>query len=268
MLYKKDAILIKKSCGLCFCIILLLLVTALPSPGVNGRELPDKTEQVICKGTNYQTIVYIISSNQEGPTILIMSGVHGNELAGIQATKELVKKLKLNKGTVIVIPEVNKAACENCLRTLPSEEDLNRIFPGDYTSQGIYKLAGEIFKVIQENEIDFLLDLHESIEFYQEKSSHYGQTIILDGDNNKILREISDYLLKNLNQTVILPENNFEIIIDPIRGSSTYEALHKYNIPGITFETCRKIELSKRISFHSQCIQNILLYFNMITSNM
>ncbi len=263
---KKNVISIQKNLGLSFCIILLLFVIAAFSSEVNGRELFNKTENVICEGTNYQTVAYIISSNQEGPTVMIMSGVHGNELAGIEATKELLENLEPNKGTVIVIPEVNIEACKKGVRILPSEEDLNRIYPGDPASQGIHKLAGEIFEIIQENEIDFLLDLHESIEFYQKNSSHYGQTIILDSDNNEILQEISNYLIKRLNQEVILPENKFEVISEPIKGSSTYEALHQYNILGITFETCTKIELKKRVAFHYHCIQSILRYFDIIPS--
>jgi len=224
---------------------------------------PVKTEIEICKGTKYQTTGYSISSGQEGPTIMIMSGVHGNEPSGIEATKELIKNIQLSKGELIIIPEVNKEACKLGLRSISSVEDLNRIFPGNIKSQGINRLAGEIFEIMQEKDIDFLLDLHESVKYYNQNSSHYGQTIILD-NKTEILYAISNYLKEELNNIVILPENYFEIIIEPIKGSSTYEALNNHNIPGITFETCTKIEFNKRVRFHSKCIEKILLYFNML----
>jgi predicted deacylase len=267
-LIKKDIIFLKIRLCLPFFIILFLLLQLLFSLETIAVELSNRTETVICKGTDYQTVAYTISSERGGPTIMIMSGVHGDELAGIEATKELIKTLEPERGTVIVIPEVNKEACKNRVRTMPSEEDLNRIYPGDSSSQGINKLAGEIFAIMQENKIDFLLDLHESMEYYKENPSHYGQTIILDVNNNPFLQEISDYLAKQLNLVVALPENHFEVIVKPIEGSSTYEALNRYEIPGITFETCRKIEFNKRVSFHYSCIQNILIYFNIISLSM
>lgn len=222
-----------------------------------------KTEIEICKGTKYQTTGYIISSGQEGNTVMIMSGVHGNELAGIEATKELIKNIRPRRGELIIIPEVNIEACKLGLRTINSGKDLNRIYPGDTKSQGINRLAGEIFEIMQEKDIDFLLDLHESVEYYNQNPSHYGQTIILDGKTES-LYAIANYLKKELNNKVVLPENYFEIIIEPIKGSSTYEALNNYNIPGITFETCIRIEFNKRVTFHSQCIEKILLYFNIL----
>lgn len=224
-----------------------------------------RTELVLCEGTDFQTVAYFLSSELDGPTVLIMSGVHGDELAGIEASKKLMEKLKPERGTVIVIPEANKEACQNRIRMMSWEEDLNRVYPGDSDGRGIEKLAGEIFEIINENEIDFLLDLHESVEFYKKNPYHYGQTIIIDDDNNRFLYEISDYLVGQLNEKVVLTENHFEVVVEPIEGSSTYEALNKYGIPGVTFETCTKLELGKRVALHYHCIENVLNYFGIIS---
>ena len=248
-----------------FIILNILLQLLFFSNLSHATETLIRTEQIICEDSEYQTVAYFFSSEHKGPTVMILAGVHGDELAGIEASKIFMENLDPEKGTVIIIPEANKEACDNRVRSMPSEEDLNRIFPGDHSSQGITRLAAQLFEIMEVNEVDFLLDLHESVEHYQENPSHYGQTIILDDNNEPLLQEISDYLVNKLNRIVIFPENYFEIIVEPIEGCSTYEALNRLGIPGITFETSTRMELSKRVALHYHCIRKILAFFDMIT---
>jgi len=248
-----------------FVILNLLFQIFSPPTMSHAIEHTLRTETIICEGTDYQTVAYFFSSEIEGPTVMIIAGVHGDELAGIKASKQFMENFEPERGTVIIIPEVNKEACENRVRTMPLEEDLNRVYPGDSKAQDIARLAGELFEIMEVNEIDFLLDLHESIEHYQVNPSHYGQTIILDDDNEPFLREISDYLVNQLNRLVFLPGNYFKVIIEPIIGCSTYEALNRHGIPGITFETSTRIDFCKRVTFHYHCIRNILNYFEIIS---
>lgn len=222
-------------------------------------------KKIICQETKYQTVVYFCCAKSEGPNIMVISGAHGDELAGIEASKRFMNDVDLKRGSLIIIPEANKAAVRNRVRALSLTEDLNRNYPGDPASRGIKKLAGEIFEIMNNYNVDFLLDLHESMDYYIENSSCYGQTIVLDSDNNEFLQDISKYLSGKLNQLVIIPKDYFEIIIKPVEGCSTYEALNRYNIPGITFETCTKMDYNKRVEFHYKCIQNVLVYFDMIS---
>jgi len=222
-------------------------------------------KRIICQETEYQTAAYFYCAKSEGPNVMIISGAHGDELAGIEASKKFMNDLNLKRGSLIIIPEANKAAIKNRVRALSLTEDLNRNYPGDPASSGIKKLAGEIFEIMDNYNVDFLLDLHESMDYYTENTSCYGQTIVLDSDSNMFLQDISEYLSGKLNQSVIFPKDYFEVIIKPIEGCSTYEALNRYNIPGITFETCTKMDYNKRVEFHYKCIQNVLVYFDMIS---
>ncbi|MBN2396563.1 MAG: succinylglutamate desuccinylase/aspartoacylase family protein [Candidatus Atribacteria bacterium] len=225
-------------------------------------------QEVICEETEYQTNVYYFSAEDEGPTVMILSGVHGNELAGIEASRIFMENFHPDKGTVIFIPEANKRACEKRVRSLSPEEDLNRLFPGDLSSDGIQKLAGEIFRVMTENKVTFLLDLHESVNYYHEDPNRYGQTIILDDNAYSLLQEIGNYLIHRLNSNISDQNKSFEVIIKPIHGSSTYEALKLHDIPSITFETCMKMELSERVDLHYQCIESLLKYYKIISSSL
>jgi len=249
-------------------IVNILLQTLFFLALTNDSESLFQTEIIVCKDTGYQTKAYFYSSEQEGPTVMIMAGVHGDELAGIEALKQFMENIKLERGTVIIIPEANKEAIKHRVRAISQEEDLNRNYPGDPTSEGIERLAGEIFKIMKNNEIDFLLDLHESVDYYNKNSFFYGQTIVLDDNNHLFLREIADYLANELNSSIVSSEDMFDVIVKPIAGSSTYEALNHLEIYGVTFETCNKLDYKKRVDFHFQCIENVLAYFDIITLQM
>lgn len=231
---------------------------------------PDNLEIIaICAETDYQTRAYVYSSKHRYPVIMIMAGVHGNELAGIEAARQFMKNIRLERGTVIIIPEANKKAIRHGVRAMSDREDLNRNYPGDISSNDdIKRLAGEIFEIMNKNEVEFLLDLHESADYYTKNKFFYGQTIVLDNTRNPFLNEIAKYLVDELNSSVVSPENKFEVIVKPVAGSSTYEALNHLGIRGITFETCNKIDYKKRVNFHYQCIENILAYFDVANLQM
>jgi hypothetical protein len=150
------------------------------------------------------------------------------------------------------------------VRAISPEEDLNRNFPGDSNSDGINRLAGEIMSMMKDNDVQFLLDLHESVDFYTKNADCYGQTIVLDDDNHELLNQISNFLIKQLNQNIILSENYFQVVFKPVSGSATYEALQQYDIPGLTFETCTKLEFWKRVKWHYSCIKETLVFFDMM----
>jgi len=245
-------------------IVNILLQTLFCFGLTNDSESLFQTEMIVCKDTDNQTNAYFYSSEQEGPTVMIMAGVHGDELAGIEALKQYMENIKLERGTVIIIPEANKEAIKHRVRAISQEEDLNRNYPGDPTSEGIERLAGEIFEIMKNNEIDFLLDLHESVDYYNKNSSFYGQTVVLDDNENHFLNRIAGYLVNELNSSVVSPKDMFDVIVKPIAGSSTYEALNHLEICGITFETCNKMDYKKRVDFHYQCIENVLAYFDVI----
>ncbi|MDD4363048.1 MAG: succinylglutamate desuccinylase/aspartoacylase family protein [Atribacterota bacterium] len=243
----------------------LLIIHVLYLQGITeDKLLINRQEIILCEGTDYQTNAYLFSSQQSEPAIMIIAGAHGDEIAGIEAAKKILDNFKLEKGTVIFIPEANKLAVDNHVRAITPDEDLNRHYPGDVTQEGVIRLAGEIFSVMEENNVIFLLDLHESTDYYQNNETSFGQTIVIDDMDHTFLLEISHLLAESLNESIVLPQNLFQVIEAPIEGSSTYESLRKYNIPGITFETCTLINLKKRIKLHSYCIQYILDYFDII----
>ncbi len=104
----------------------------------------------------------IIESNQPGPTVVILGGVHGNETCGVEALNVL-QNITIARGTLILIYG-NPQAIEQNVRYV--EQNLNRMFCNDerLTSElkvsYEYKRSREILPYL--HAADYSLDLHAS----------------------------------------------------------------------------------------------------------
>jgi len=96
-----------------------------------------------------------------GKTIVILAGVHGDEVCGVKAFDELIPKLEIEKGKVIFI-YANLEAQKKNKRFV--EANLNRCFfdkqPESIRDTLEGRTAREIMPYL--NEADILLDLHSS----------------------------------------------------------------------------------------------------------
>lgn len=111
--------------------------------------------------TPVQIPIHIDRAKEDGPTIVLMAGMHGDEINGIEIIRRIIRK-KLNKptkGTIICIPIFNIFGFLNLKRELPDGRDLNRSFPGSSTgslaSQFAYQFMKEIAPVA-----DVIIDFH------------------------------------------------------------------------------------------------------------
>ncbi len=105
--------------------------------------------------------IIIERSVNDGPVLLLMSGVHGDETNGVAIIREIIRQ-KLNRperGTIICIPVFNVFGYLNQSRDFPDGRDLNRMFPGSekgsLASQFAYKFTKEIAPLV-----DYVLDFH------------------------------------------------------------------------------------------------------------
>ncbi len=240
-------------------IALILFLFCFPQTAL----LQTTSVEYICAGTDYETFVYIIKTDYKKPTIMIVAGTHGNEKAGIKAAEYLKDNIEIEKGTLIIIPKANILACEKNVRCFPPEINLNRVYPGNPQGNYVEKLAYEIFNLMKKYDIGLLVDLHESIEFYRKNPKNYGQTVVIDSDDD-CLFELSSFLVEEMNQGIIEDSNKYQVLMDPVIGSTAYCAHHQLGIPALTFETCRKLPLSFRIEEQIEFVKIILSKWNML----
>lgn len=105
--------------------------------------------------------IIIERSKRDGPTLLLMGGVHGDETNGVAIVRDIILK-KFNKphrGTIICIPVFNVFGYLNQSRKFPDGRDLNRMFPGSakgsLASQFAYTFTKEIAPLA-----DYVIDFH------------------------------------------------------------------------------------------------------------
>ncbi len=113
-------------------------------------------------GTDIHLHVHVFRSQRPGPVALVMGGMHGDEVNGVEIVRRtLTNRLfeHLKAGTVIVIPLLNIYGFINFSRDVPDGKDVNRSFPGSsngsLASRVAYVFSKEILPFI-----DFGIDFH------------------------------------------------------------------------------------------------------------
>lgn len=107
--------------------------------------------------------VHELESGAPGPVVLVLGGVHGNEIGGILAAGRLVgADLGLRTGRLLVAPVAHEAAHDADARESPVDGlNLARVFPGSRSGS-----ATEVVAALIAEELiavaDVLLDLHTS----------------------------------------------------------------------------------------------------------
>lgn len=108
--------------------------------------------------------VPVIAANgqEEGRTLLLLSGIHGTEYVGMDAILRFMDQLDPTKlrGVVLAIPFFNVPAFEYITRGGPRDNlDLNRVFPGSKDGFLSQRLAHLMVKEILPK-VDYAIDLH------------------------------------------------------------------------------------------------------------
>lgn len=123
---------------------------------------------VMVEGTDLWFPLAIIRGSQPGPTIVITAGIHAAEYPGIKAALELSYDLDFSTitGTVIIVAMANAAGFwrrSNSMVPGPytstgTDQNLNRIFPGNAQGSPDERLAAALFALIET--ADYYIDLH------------------------------------------------------------------------------------------------------------
>lgn len=110
---------------------------------------------------NLKISIIVERAQEDGPTLLLMGGVHGDEVNGVAIVRDIIRN-KYNiptKGTVICIPVLNVFGYLNQTREFPDGRDLNRVFPGSangsLASQFAYRFTKDIAPLV-----DYVIDFH------------------------------------------------------------------------------------------------------------
>jgi len=105
--------------------------------------------------------IHIRRAKEEGPVVFVTAALHGDEINGTGAVRQLIQdeEFQLLRGAVIFVPVLNILAFDRHSRYLPDRRDLNRSFPGSDSGSLARRMASAIFNGIV-SYCDFGIDLH------------------------------------------------------------------------------------------------------------
>ncbi len=113
-------------------------------------------------GTKIDLHVHVFRSKNPGPALLVIGGVHGDEINGVEIVRRAVKSNvfdKLKCGSVIAIPLLNVYGFINFSREFPGGKDVNRSFPGAKKGSLASRIARTLYDKILPH-VDIGLDFH------------------------------------------------------------------------------------------------------------
>lgn len=135
---------------------------------INGVSI-DRGEKVLTRlvisklpsGTVIDIPVYVFRSVHDGPVLLLMAGMHGDEVNGTEIIRRMITKKMLYplKGTIIAVPVLNIYGFLNFSRDVPDGKDVNRSFPGNKEGSLASRVAHRFMKEVMPY-VDYGVDFH------------------------------------------------------------------------------------------------------------
>jgi len=136
---------------------------------INNKEIEPGTHKKIKirvgylpSGTEINIYAHVFLGTEEGPNMLLLAGVHGDEINGVETVRRLIESgffKDLKKGSAIVVPLLNVFGFINFSRDVPDGKDVNRSFPGNNRGSLAARVARKLTKSILPM-VDFGVDLH------------------------------------------------------------------------------------------------------------
>ncbi len=222
---------------------------------------------LIAEGTIWQTRYYVTESNEPGPVVMIVGGIHGNEPAGSRAAEQ-IRHWKITKGKLIVLPAVNGPALKKESRLTPDVSkglgNLNRNFPEAVADAPKCALSKGIWSVVCAERPDWLLDLHEGYDFTQINSKSVGSSVI--AGKSLVVTEQARRMLDVLNETIEDPNKKFVLKSPPVKGSLARAADEVFGIKSMILETTFKRQpISLRTRQHKIMAHRFLTDLSMVS---
>lgn len=229
-------------------------VAAQSDEGSVSRESFD-----IRKGTAEETTVYVTTADADGPTAVVVGGVHGNEVAGFTAA-DRIADWTIDAGTLVTIPRANTVAIDRSTRNDENGNNLNRQFHEGETPDT--ELARALWGVLSEYEPDIFVDLHESIGIYAgDASNGVGQAIFhSDGSQaTNAASDAADYVTRNH-----VDDGDLAFQIGPFsspnadpKGLLAHKAARDLGAESFLAETYSDPSLETRVQWHTSIVDRL-----------
>ncbi len=111
--------------------------------------------------THVEIPVFINRAKKEGPFLLLLAGLHGDEVNGVEILRRIIRAgyHKPTAGAIVCIPIMNIFGFISQSREVPDGRDLNRVFPGSPQGSLASRIAWTLLHQIVQH-VDYALDFH------------------------------------------------------------------------------------------------------------
>jgi predicted deacylase len=118
----------------------------------------------LASGAELRLALHVVTGQREGPTLGILTTIHGDETMPLMAVRELLGSLDVESlaGSVAAIPVANPLAVTMFNRQTPEQHgktDLHEVFPGNVGGNLTQRLASTIASNVLDH-VDALIDIH------------------------------------------------------------------------------------------------------------
>ncbi|MFU8869908.1 succinylglutamate desuccinylase/aspartoacylase domain-containing protein [Natronococcus sp.] len=160
--------------------------------------------------------MYVRDAPDDGETVVVLGGVHGSELAGIDAAHS-TREWEFDRGTLVVIPEANAPAVRDRTYSGP-HGDLNQQFPAGRSPTT--PIAEAIWSFLVETDPDAVIDMHSSMGIWGASlgPSGFGQAIFPTEAGDA--RAIAARANRSLNEAVVRPSSRYGGAYNFTRGNT------------------------------------------------
>jgi predicted deacylase len=123
------------------------------APGSRGQRRVEVAR--LADGYDLSLPVHVLRGAHEGPTLLVVGVVHGEEIFAVEAIRQALDRVELTelRGTVLAVPVANPLALAAQTRNTPLDMlDLNRQFPGDGNGWLSQRLAAALAELVERSD--------------------------------------------------------------------------------------------------------------------
>lgn len=222
---------------------------------------------VLGRGQSWETRAILREGPADGPTVMIVGGVHGNEPAGADAAEQILG-WELSRGRLLVLPRANVRALRARKRLTPgvakADSNLNRNFPRTGGERPRGPLARAIWRLVEKTEPDWLLDLHEGISYHVVNKDSCGHSVIHHPDHDEAV-EVARLMVAAANETVTGKGRRFLPLRQGTRSTLARSAGDHLGVHTLILETCYgKGPRSRRARRHRLMVEVLLTRLGML----
>lgn len=216
--------------------------------------------------------IHKLESGVEGPTVLVVGGIQGDEPGGFHAASMLVTHYRVTRGSVWVVPNLNFESIIERSRGLNG--DMNRKFAHVLENDPDYQDVQRIKALIQDDEVDFIFNMHDGSGFYREEHSdwlhspaRWGQSIVIDqemltGERYPNVGELARSTIEKVNLTLLDKEHVYHVKNTRTREGNaemaktlTYFAIN-HGKAAVGLEASKALSTAQRAYYHLTALES------------